>query len=278
MNKMYSVFFVFLFNASLQLNAQQVIDSLAGPESVIKVGKRLFVSNLKGGFISEIALDGKFIRREFQKTLLKSPKGLAVIENTIYVTDITRIVGFNIKSGEQVFEFSVPEATFLNDLCVIDNNRLGVTDSKTNKIHLINILKKKSIYVGSVFGANGITYNKKTKQLYVCGVGPDWNGMGKLYSNDLNKTDPVFTEIQNSPTGFFDGIEFIDTEQLLVDDGKNNGRLIVYNLKTQTYISYTIHNGAADLFYDKTSKKVYIPDVSANRILILKIKDLKKDN
>jgi DNA-binding beta-propeller fold protein YncE len=272
-----NIILFWLFILPVQSNAQKFIDSLVGPESVLKVGDKLFVSNLKGGFISELTTEGKFIRRKFQKTVLHAPKGLAAINNTLYVTDTSRIVGFDINTGEQVFELTIPAAIFLNDVCTTEKNMLAVTDSKTNQVHLVNTVDKTIQYSGSIAGVNGITYDAKTKQLYACGVGVKWNGQGKLYVKDLTKQDTLFTELQNSPAGFFDGIELMDDDNLIVDDWSHGGRLFIYNLKNHSSISYTLNNGTADFYYDKASGNIYIPDVYKNRILIENIRNLKKD-
>lgn len=269
--------FICLFIASAPLQAQQIIDSLVGPESVLKVGNKLFVSNARGGFISELSADGKFIRRNFSKTALHSPRGLAAINNTIYVTDSFHVVGFDMNSGEQVFDLTIPAATFLNDLCTVDDNRLAVSDSRSGNISLLNITDKKIQFLGSIAGANGVTYNEKTKQLFACGVGMQMNGQGKLYVKNLAKNDTLFTELKNSPIGFFDGIEFMDDDHLIVDDWSHNGRLFIYDLKNNSSKSYTVNSGTADLYYDKTSGNVYIPDLPKNRIVIKNIKSLKQD-
>jgi hypothetical protein len=277
MKKRLTAILVCLFISSAQLQAQRIIDSLVGPESILKVGNKLFVSNMRGGFISELSADGKFIRKKFSKTVLHAPKGLAAINNTIYVTDTSRVVGFNIKSGDQVFELGIPKATFLNDLCRAGKNKLAVTESKSGNIYLITLPGKAIQFLGSIPGANGVTYHEKTKQLYACGVGPQWNGEGKLYEKDISKNDTLFTELQHSPTGFFDGIELMDDDHLIVDDWTHNGRLFIYDLKSHSSTSYTVNSSTADLYYDKLSGDVYIPDPRKDRIVIVNIKDLKKD-
>lgn len=277
MKKIFSSILAILLISSTELKAQQTIDSLVGPESVLKLGDRLFVSNMRGGFISELSADGKFIQKNFQKTVLHSPRGLAATNNTIYVTDTFRVVGFDINSGEQVFELTIPAATFLNDLCTVGKNMLAVTDSRSGNINLINTSTKTIQFLGSIAGANGVTYYEKTKQLFACGVGPQFNGQGKFYVKDLTKNDTLFTELKNSPTGFFDGIELMDDDHLIVDDWSHNGRLFIYDLKNNSSTSYTVNCGTADLYYDKSTGNVYIPDLPKNRIQIENIKNLKKD-
>src|SRR4051794_362025 len=120
--------------------AQQIINGFEAPESVLKTGDKIFVSNIGGeqpnpaakdsnGFISELSADGKIIQQKFQKGMLNGPKGLAVINNVVYVADIDRVVGFNMNSGEQVFEINIPGATFLNDLCDAGDDMLAVSES-----------------------------------------------------------------------------------------------------------------------------------------------------
>ncbi|MEJ0081989.1 MAG: hypothetical protein WDM78_13805 [Puia sp.] len=80
---------LFISAASLLLStigySQVTVSGFEAPESVIKSGDRLFVSNIGGakgdpmaldsnGFISELSADGKIIHRKFQKGILNAPK------------------------------------------------------------------------------------------------------------------------------------------------------------------------------------------------------------
>jgi len=88
--------------------SQQIINGFAMPESVTLDGKRFFVSNQGqdvfskdgDGFISEISEDGKLIELKFlpQKGVLHAPKGMTVADGILYVADLDRIVGFDIKT------------------------------------------------------------------------------------------------------------------------------------------------------------------------------------
>jgi len=271
--------------------AQQTIEGFEAPESVLKNGDKIFVSNIGGtqpnpmakdgnGFISELSADGKIVQQKFQKTTLNGPKGLAVMNDVVYVADIDRVVGFNINSGEQVFELNIPGAAFLNDLCNAGNNMLAVSESMQGKIYLINIENKTSAFAGSIAGANGVTYDEKTKQLFACGMGAQMNGAGKLYVKDINSKDTVFTELPNSPTGVFDGLEMMDDDHLLVSDwisfNSDNGRLVVYDLKNHASTIYSVEAGPADIYYDRTSDKVYIPQMPKNKIIIESINSFTK--
>jgi hypothetical protein len=274
------------------LSAQQTIEGFEAPESIIKTRDIIFVSNIGGaqanpmakdgnGFISLLSANGNIIQKKFQKTVLNGPKGLAVIGNTVYVADIDRIVGFNINSGDQEFELLIPEASFLNDLCSAGNNRLVVSESRNNKVYLINTSSKSYSFIGSIVGANGVTYDASTHQIFACGMGSQSAGPGKLYVKDLNSKDTVFNELPGSPTGVFDGLEFVDKDHLIVSDwisfSSDKGRLVVYDLKNHSNTVYSVNAGPADIFFDQATGTVYIPHLTKNQVQIVNLRTMKKD-
>jgi hypothetical protein len=278
--------------AVIQINAQQTIEGFQAPESNIKHGDKLFVSNIGGaqfnptaldsnGFISELTVDGKMLRQKFQKTILNGPKGLAVIKNVLYTADINRVVGFDINNGEQVFELNIRNAAMLNDLCAVDDSHLVVSESVGGKVYIINTSNKSYNFLGSIGGANGVTYDAKTKRLYACGMGAQSNGSGKLYVKNLNGKDTLFTELPDSPTGVFDGLEMTDDTHLLATDwirfNSDKGRFVVYDLKNHTVTSYPFEQGSADICYDKDSRKIFIPVLTKNKVVIIDFNSLKKE-
>jgi DNA-binding beta-propeller fold protein YncE len=273
------------------LYAQQTITGFEAPESVVKYGNKLFVSNIGGaqanptaldgnGFISELSAKGSIIQRKFQKAILNGPKGLAIAGSTLYTADINRVVGFNINSGEQVFELSFPDAKLLNDLCTVDDKHLVVSESVGGNVYLINIAGKSFDVIGNINGANGVTYNTATKKLYACSMGVNMDGSGKLYVKDMSSENALFTELPKSPTGVFDGLEMMDNDHLLVTDwhgaDSTKGRFVVYNLKDNSIQIYPVDAGPADVHYDKASHTFYLPQMLKNSLLIEDIDKLKE--
>lgn len=268
--------------------SQQTISGFEAPESVIRTGDRIFVSNIGGekpnpmaldsnGFISELSSDGKVIHHKFQKTILNAPKGLAVVKDVIYVADINRVVGFNMHTGDQVFELGI-KATMLNDLCKVDDKHIAVSETVSGQIFLIDVEAKSTRFLGTVDGANGLTYDEKKGLLYAAGMGVNMSG-GKIFSKELKSQDTVFTALPNSPTGIFDGLEMVDDSHLLVSDWisftSKKGRLIVYDLDKNSNTIYDVDAGPADIYYDKSSKTVYIPQMMKNSLLIENMKSLQ---
>ncbi len=272
--------------------AQKTITGFEAPESAITSGNKIFVSNIGGnqpnpmaldsnGFISALAADGKIIQKKFNKATLNGPKGLAIIGNTLYTADINRVVGFNINSGEKVFELSFPDAKMLNDLCTVDDKNLVVSETIGGNVYLINIANKSYDIIGNINGANGVTYDAATKKLYACGMGINMDGSGKLYMKDMTDKSASFTELPNSPKGVFDGLEMVDNSHLLVTDwhgaDSTKGRFVIYDLENNSMKTYAIDAGPADVHYDKTSHTFYLPLMLKNSLLIEDLNKLKQD-
>jgi hypothetical protein len=163
----------------------------------------------------------------------------------------------------------------LNDLCKVDDKHICVSETMSGRIMLIDLTDKSVRFLGSITSANGVTYDEKSGMLYVVGMGPNMAG-GKIYGRDIKSQDTLFLELQNSPTGIFDGVEMYDNHHLLASDWVGfsgpQGRLVVYDLDNHTTVSYLVHTGPADITYDPSSGTVYIPEMMKNSLLIQKLK------
>lgn len=259
--------------------SQQVINGFATPESVTSDGKRYFVSNQGqdvfskdgDGFISEISEDGKLIELKFlpQKGVLNAPKGLTIANNILYVADMERVVGFDINSRKTVFELTIPQVTVLNDICRLENEFIAVTETVSGNIYKINTKTKSFEIIGNLPTANGINYNENTKQLVVCTNGKNY-GEGSVYIKTGNED---FKELPNIANGFFDGIEWIDDNHLLISDWvtfpvKDFGKLWIYNVAEQTSQTYFTGESVADIYYNPANQKIYMPQMFHNKVII----------
>ena len=117
------------------------------PESFIADPKReyLFVSNIQGhpleadgkGYITQLRLDGSIVKKEWVKGL-DAPKGMAIVNNHLYVADLTKVRVYQLETAELVTTYDVPEASFLNDVSSDPEGNVYISDMFEGKIHRIN--------------------------------------------------------------------------------------------------------------------------------------------
>ena len=118
-------------------------EGLDGPESaVLDSGEGvLYVSNVNGeanaadgnGYISKLSLNGEIQDKEWV-TGLNAPKGLALHDGNLYVSDIDELVVIDTASGEITARHDAPGATFLNDVTADQDGRVFVSDMMQNQI------------------------------------------------------------------------------------------------------------------------------------------------
>ncbi len=283
-----------LLMLSLTAFSQNITSGFSSPESVASNGKRFFVSNIgpgknkiardSDGFISEIFPNGKIKTKHFLPTtgVMHSPHGLVVIKNMLYVADEDKVQGFNINSRAKVFDVSTGTKTgLLNDIEKINDSLLVVSDIFKDVIYCINLHTKSISDIGHVPGPNGLLYDATNNLLYVCTVGHHSNGQGKLFVKSGFKSKNEWKLVSGSPdSGVFDGIAFLDSDHILISDWitypSSKGRLFVYSLKNRSYISYPLKSPEpADMYVDKNSHDIFLPQTAKDRVIIFKTNDLK---
>ncbi len=116
-------------------------------ESVLydKTNNLLYVSCINGvpldkkdgdGYIAKVGLDGKIIQLKWA-TGLSAPKGMGLTGNTLYVTDIDRLVAIDITSGKIAKTWDVKGSSFLNDVAIADDGTVYFTDSNTSSVYTL---------------------------------------------------------------------------------------------------------------------------------------------
>lgn len=245
-------------------------EGFSHPESVFVHKNDVFVSNLgekldpmgkdNDGFITKLDKNGKIIELKWIANL-NAPKGMNVIGNTLYVVDIDTLKGFDIKSKKEVLNIPVEGGMFLNDIAVLDNNTLLVSDTGTGIIHIFN-LKAKTYETFTTLdskygGPNGILLDPKKKTLIVVGYDPAGKKKGGVVRIDI--TSKQVTEL-TEPLGALDGVVFSKNGDLLVSDWGENLQGVVYKIDSKGEVSkleLESMGGPADMFSD--GKHLWIP-------------------
>lgn len=126
------------------LDVVWTIDGFESPEGVARAPDgSLFISNVTGegavkdgtGYVSRISMAGEVIDQKWVEGL-NGPKGMAVLDGVLYVSDIDEVARFDIETGEALGVLPVEGAGFLNDATVW-NDVVHVSDSRTGTIHRV---------------------------------------------------------------------------------------------------------------------------------------------
>ncbi|GAL84616.1 ATP/GTP-binding protein [Sporocytophaga myxococcoides] len=240
---------------------------LKTPESVIFDAKRnvLYVANINGdgsvhdgnGFITKLGTDGKITELEWVKGL-DAPKGMGIVENKLYVSDINKVVVIDILSGKIEKSFTIEGAVFLNDITTDISGNVYISDSSNKKIYLLKDGTTSLWLENNVFEKpNGLLALKDGLRVI------DMKG-GKFYNVSYDKKN---TEViaENIPSG--DGIVEINKGAYLISNW--NGEVNYIKGKTVSKLLDTKDEkiNAADIWYVPQQKLVLVPTFFGNKLV-----------
>jgi len=127
--------------------AFEISEGILHPESIIYSAKHesFFVSNVASGnpletkpvgYLSKISKDGKTIKAKWI-TGLHAPKGLAIVGDDLYVSDVTRVHKISILKSKITKTFKVKNSIFLNDTVADAQGNVYVSDMYSNILYRI---------------------------------------------------------------------------------------------------------------------------------------------
>ena len=259
------------------------------PESVLhdSVQDIYFVSNINGGptatdnngFISRVKPDGavenlKFIEGGRGGVVLHAPKGMALVGDTLWVTDITVIRAFNARTGAPIdsVSFDSLKAVFLNDVAAAQTGALYITDTGIrfddvgNVLHpgpdrIFRVGTDRAVTVavrGDTLGRpNGITVDAQGRRFVVVPFG----GKAILAWRPSDRAPAVIAR----GVGGYDGVEMIDGK--IVVSSWTDSSITRFDSTQGTKIIAGIPS-PADIGYDAKRKRILIPVFTGNRVEI----------
>lgn len=249
----------------------QTPNNLKTPESVLyhQSSGNIFVSNINGnpnqkdgnGFISILNEKGDILHYNWLENL-NAPKGMCIINSTLYVTDIDELVEIDIAKATIIKRHEFKDAKFLNDVAASDKGILYISDSKTGIIHKLEN-GKLSTWLNNkkLKGANGLLVHKN-KLLVGCNY---------LYSVDL--TTKEIEEISTDTGENIDGI--VVSRDNLIFFSHWSGKIfkIDYGKKPKKVISTNnTHVQSADIGIIKNKNIILVPTFYDNRVEAYQIK------
>ena len=251
-------------------------DNLPSPESTVWDAKKevIFISNQNyavekdGGSIGQLKLDGSVIAKEWVKGLNK-PKGIVILGDTLYVSDVTELVEIDIPSASIKKRHPAKGAKFLNDVATDGTGAIYVSDMFNSSIYRFDPKGQFDIWMEghNLENPNGILFHKG--ELYVAAWGPFTDGKPlsapKGHFLKVNLKNKKFSRLTSAPLGNLDGIVAMG-EEFLLSDWVAGGVFLVSSKGVATKIIET-EQSAGDIAYLPEQDLILIPMAKQGQVL-----------
>jgi outer membrane protein assembly factor BamB len=246
--------------------------ALIGPD-----GKTLYVSVIAGGpgdkdgngYIAKLSIDGSLLEDGWA-TGLDAPKGLVIRGDTLFVSDIDRLVAIDLATGGIGGSWPAEGAVFLNDTAVDGDGRVYVSDMLANRIHVLED-DTLSVFVegDGLMHPNGLAVadGKLIVAAWGDGLRDDFTTEtpGHLISVDL-ATKEISALGSGTPVGNLDGLEPDGAGSWLVTDWISGA---LYRISPDGAFDQLLDlpPGSADLEYLSDGNMVIIPLMLDGQVL-----------
>jgi len=217
------------------------------------------VSNIAGkptekdgeGYISKVDMDGQVTELKWVKGL-DAPKGMGILENKLYVTNITELVEISLADGSISKRYAVEGSEFLNDIAIIDD-KVYFSDMNTGKLHLLENGEVSTIAKNHE-ALNGLAAHN-----------------GKLYALDshglhrFTLDGDEYVNIHGKVTGG-DGLVVIDEDTFVASRWKGEIWMIKDGLATKMLDSKNQDIQTADIAYVSEQNLLLVPRFFSNKV------------
>jgi len=241
-------------------------DILTTCESVLydKNSGQIFVSNIEGdgtekdgvGSISIIDKEGNIVNRNWVMGL-NAPKGMAIKEGSLFVTDIDEVLEIDIATAEVVRRYPVQGAEFLNDAAT-DGSHIYFSDMRRGKIHKIEDGQIVTVSENQT-NINGLQFNDKGELF-----GLDAEGL-KKYDKDGG------FEIINANVTGGDGLEHLGGQKWLASRWQGEVYVIDGDQEHKILDTKDEKSNTADIGYIKEDRILLVPTFLKNKVVAYKL-------
>ena len=252
------------------------LDGFETPESALydPEGDWILVSNINGGagkedgngFISKVSMAGEMLARkwidgESDDVTLNAPKGMAIRDTELCVTDITVVRFFERETGAPIQTININGATFLND-AASNGERIFISDSNEGMVYEImaDLTVASRLQTSDVGKPNGLFAT--AERLYVA------NADGAITAVDTGSFEKEWTIDTDAPR--LDGLVVLDNEQCLASSWETHSVFIATQTAPHQPVIENL-SSAADIGFVPDEHLVLIPLFSENRLMVAEI-------
>lgn len=242
--------------ASLPTNESVLFDDATGTIYVSNIGGMDPQAKDKKGSIAIIDMDGKIVNPVWVGGL-NSPKGMAISNGKLYVTDIDELVEIDIAAAKVSKKWKVEGAQFLNDVASHEG-MIYFTDMNTGKVHGFSNGEISTISEGHA-NINGIAIsNDGTVH------GLDASGL-KLWDWEGG------TKIINSTITGGDGLVILGDGNFVASRWQGEIWFASADGQTMMLDTKAAESNTADIGYNAADKIIYVPTFFKNKVAAYKL-------
>jgi len=224
----------------------------------------IYVANIEGGpsekdgvgSISKLNSKGEIVERNWVSGL-NAPKGMTVMGDFLYVTDVDRLLEIELATGKINKAYTVEDAVFLNDADT-DGEKVYFTDMKANKILYLENEEIKT-FAENQPNINGLRIGNGNT-LY----GLDADGFKKYNS------DGSFEIINDTVTGG-DGLIVINEDTFIASKWGGEIFLIQNGEAVKLLDTTAEESNTADIGYIPAEKLVIVPTFFKDKVVAYKL-------
>lgn len=281
MNRQIIFFLILIFSASGSASTADWklawrVEGLPSPESAVFDPKRsvIFISHQNyaqesgGGSIGMISTNGAVIEREWVRGLNK-PKGILVLGDKLFVSDVTELVEIDIAAGAILKRYPGKGAKFLNDVATDGTGMIYVSDMFTSAIYRLDRTGQFDVWMKdpALENPNGLLFHKGSLYISAWGAFVDDKPLSSPPGHFLQVSlkDKKIRRLSASPLGHLDGIVPMD-ENFLVSDWIAGGVFQVTPAGVVERIIMT-EQSAGDIAYLPEQELILIPMAKQGQLL-----------
>lgn len=253
------------------------------PESVAYDAKRdrLYVSNVQGeplgmdgeGYISTVDLDGKMLNQKWVVEGLNAPKGMAVTETTLFVSDVNALVAIDIEAGKVTQRYTAEKSVFLNDVTIDEKGNVYVSDLFDDTIYCL-CNGQFSVWVrdAALASPNGLLAEKERLVFGSWGIrteGFQTSEVGYLKAIPYADKSKIMPLGSTETFANVDGVESDGKEGYLVTDWIA-GKLFAVDAEGKATEVMDYNQGSADHEYIADKGLLFVPMMLDNQVVAFK--------
>lgn len=270
------------YSTPLELELLWENEAFKNPESIVyDANQNLgFVSNqnLSGkkgaASIGKLNLDGSTLEAEWVKGL-NEPKGMVIIQNRLFVSDVTEVVEIDIQQSKIIKRYPAQGAKFLNDIASDSAGNIYVSDMFTSSIYRLGQSGTLQLWMQSPMleNPNGLYIEDGVLYIAAWGTFNDAKPLSAPAGHVLKVAlkNQKIEKLSKKAIGNLDGIQRFTEMSFLVSDWVT-GKIFQLKSDFSTTELLDLEQSSGDIAYIKEKKLLLIPMAQQNKVLAYKIK------